>query len=358
MTNPTSRSSADTHCDAILCCTATSRGTRHPGRQPQRRAPTDSLLGFTRRSDRGPLGCTAGQTHSARDVRASAVHLPSLQVLLLLRLSCLLHTRVDEHTPTSSAEAALCASSRQRCRQSQPSIRVFGLAPASTLQVTIVAASVSPGKKLNMVNSDLSLCPVFMLGIRVLLAGLTPAGVANSWLLGTLVYAAFGWAGYLLVCIYFLAGSAVRCPRRVIQSAAVVCTEASVLPCDIVLLLTIKCISGCAGHEGEAGTETAGRHCGGSLGETLRCKFARSHLVVRGASYHCSRSQCSLSVTLCVQGSVWGSGAAGIICAALALLIGDPGMWQVSTCRQLHKRFMALACLPFTAKSLPRHAAS
>ena len=51
---------------------------------------------------------------------------------------------------------------------------------------------------------------VFVGGIRVLLAGLTPAGVANSWLLGTLVYAAFGWTGYLLVCIYFLAGSAVR----------------------------------------------------------------------------------------------------------------------------------------------------
>ncbi len=51
---------------------------------------------------------------------------------------------------------------------------------------------------------------VFLLGIRVLLAGLTPAGVANSWLLGTLVYAAFGWTGYLLVCIYFLLGSAVR----------------------------------------------------------------------------------------------------------------------------------------------------
>ena len=61
---------------------------------------------------------------------------------------------------------------------------------------------------------------VFVLGLRVLLAGLTPAGVANSWLLGTLVYAAFGWTGYLLVCIYFIAGSAVRCLRLRLHSAA------------------------------------------------------------------------------------------------------------------------------------------
>lgn len=39
--------------------------------------------------------------------------------------------------------------------------------------------------------------------------GLTPAGVAHSWLLGTLVYAAFGPGGYLLVCLYFIFGSAV-----------------------------------------------------------------------------------------------------------------------------------------------------
>eukprot|EP00242_Pyramimonas_sp_CCMP2087_P008014 CAMPEP_0198201538 /NCGR_PEP_ID=MMETSP1445-20131203/4422_1 /TAXON_ID=36898 /ORGANISM="Pyramimonas sp., Strain CCMP2087" /LENGTH=317 /DNA_ID=CAMNT_0043871945 /DNA_START=120 /DNA_END=1070 /DNA_ORIENTATION=- len=50
---------------------------------------------------------------------------------------------------------------------------------------------------------------VYILGIKVLLAGLTPAGVANSWLLGTMVYAAFGPYGYLLVCLYFVLGSAV-----------------------------------------------------------------------------------------------------------------------------------------------------
>ena len=47
-------------------------------------------------------------------------------------------------------------------------------------------------------------------GGRVLLGGLTPLAVANSWLLGTAVFAAFGWRGYIIVCLYFLAGSAVR----------------------------------------------------------------------------------------------------------------------------------------------------
>ena len=40
-------------------------------------------------------------------------------------------------------------------------------------------------------------------------AGLTPAGVANSWILGTAVYSAFGPGAYVLVCLYFLLGSAV-----------------------------------------------------------------------------------------------------------------------------------------------------
>ena len=39
--------------------------------------------------------------------------------------------------------------------------------------------------------------------------GLTPAGVAHSWVLGTTVYSAFGAGGYALVCLYFVFGSAV-----------------------------------------------------------------------------------------------------------------------------------------------------
>ena len=41
-------------------------------------------------------------------------------------------------------------------------------------------------------------------------AGLTPAGVLHSWVLGTAVFSAFGTGGYVLVCLYFLLGSAVR----------------------------------------------------------------------------------------------------------------------------------------------------
>jgi hypothetical protein len=40
---------------------------------------------------------------------------------------------------------------------------------------------------------------VFAAGIQVLLKGLTWVGVLNSWLLGTMVYSAFGAGGYLLV---------------------------------------------------------------------------------------------------------------------------------------------------------------
>lgn len=50
---------------------------------------------------------------------------------------------------------------------------------------------------------------VFATGIKILLRGLTPAGVASSWLLGTLVFGAFGWKGYSIVCLYFVFGSAV-----------------------------------------------------------------------------------------------------------------------------------------------------
>jgi uncharacterized membrane protein len=42
-----------------------------------------------------------------------------------------------------------------------------------------------------------------------LLAGLTWPGVLHSWALGALSWAAFGKGGYALVCLYFLAGSAV-----------------------------------------------------------------------------------------------------------------------------------------------------
>lgn len=96
---------------------------------------------------------------------------------------------------------------------------------------------------------------VFVLGIRVLLAGLMPAAVALSWVLGTAVLAAFGLGGYMLVCLYFILGSAVTKVK-----------------------LEQKQREGIA--EARSGRRSTG--------------------------------------------SVWGSGLAGIICAALALVHGDP----------------------------------
>ncbi len=46
-------------------------------------------------------------------------------------------------------------------------------------------------------------------GYPVLRRGLTPVGVAHAWLLGASVFSAFGAAGYLLVCLYFIFGTLV-----------------------------------------------------------------------------------------------------------------------------------------------------
>jgi uncharacterized membrane protein len=50
---------------------------------------------------------------------------------------------------------------------------------------------------------------VFVVGIRILLSGLTLPGVLASWVLGGSVYAAFGPGGFALVCLYFIFGSLV-----------------------------------------------------------------------------------------------------------------------------------------------------
>jgi len=53
---------------------------------------------------------------------------------------------------------------------------------------------------------------VYILGNRVLLRGLTYQGVLSSWVLGSLVFSAFGARGYCIVCLYFLLGSLVGLP--------------------------------------------------------------------------------------------------------------------------------------------------
>jgi uncharacterized membrane protein len=46
-------------------------------------------------------------------------------------------------------------------------------------------------------------------GVRVLQKGLTLAGIAHAFALGTLLYGAFGVGGFSLLCLYFLFGTAV-----------------------------------------------------------------------------------------------------------------------------------------------------
>ena len=57
------------------------------------------------------------------------------------------------------------------------------------------------------------------------MAGLTPAGVLHSWFLGTSVYAAFGCGAYMLVCLYFLLGSAVSMPHGGSLLVSMFCTD-------------------------------------------------------------------------------------------------------------------------------------
>ncbi|BDA47158.1 Protein VTE6, chloroplastic [Coccomyxa sp. Obi] len=77
--------------------------------------------------------------------------------------------------------------------------------PQAVQDVLATIGESSPGLPAGLlVNST-----VFLVGLKVLLRGLTPEGVVHSWALGTAVYSAFGAGGYVLVCLYFILGSAV-----------------------------------------------------------------------------------------------------------------------------------------------------
>lgn len=77
--------------------------------------------------------------------------------------------------------------------------------PEALQDVLAAAGTASPGLAAGLLVNTAA-CTV---GIQVLLRGLTWPGVANAWLLGTTVYAAFGAGAYLLVCLYFVLGTAV-----------------------------------------------------------------------------------------------------------------------------------------------------
>ena len=51
---------------------------------------------------------------------------------------------------------------------------------------------------------------VLLVGVwRLPKALLTPAGIIHAWILGVIVWGSLGWAGYAVVALYFVAGSAV-----------------------------------------------------------------------------------------------------------------------------------------------------
>ncbi len=76
-------------------------------------------------------------------------------------------------------------------------------------ELLAAALSPSPGLAVGAATNT----AVYVLGIRVLLAGLTWQGVLSSWVLGTLTYSAFGPGGYAIVCAYFIVGSLVGAAR-------------------------------------------------------------------------------------------------------------------------------------------------
>lgn len=71
--------------------------------------------------------------------------------------------------------------------------------------ITTLLTNRSPGLALGAGANTL----VYVLGIKILLRGLTWEGVVSSWFLGTLSYAAYGAGGYAIVCLYFIIGSLV-----------------------------------------------------------------------------------------------------------------------------------------------------
>ncbi|KAA6425056.1 MAG: putative membrane protein, partial [Trebouxia sp. A1-2] len=111
--------------------------------------------------------------------------------------------KLSRHT---SASRWACFTSRNGIRSRQSRKCCYQTSLSTTLQNVVTAASQAhPGLGTGaFVNST-----VYLLGLQILLKGLTPAGVAHSWVLGTAIYSAFGPGGYLLVCLYFLLGSAV-----------------------------------------------------------------------------------------------------------------------------------------------------
>lgn len=107
--------------------------------------------------------------------------------------------------------AAAAAVQRQRaCGQAVGAAHTGAAAPpacpARTQHVASSAALPHPGWATGAALNT----TVFAAGYKVLRKGLSPAGVAHAWCLGTAVFSAFGTGGYVLVCLYFIVGTLVR----------------------------------------------------------------------------------------------------------------------------------------------------
>ena len=120
---------------------------------------------------------------------------------------------------------------------------------------------------------------VYLLGLKVLLAGLTPVAVIQSWVLGTLVYAAFGAGGYLLVCMYFVVGSAV--PFFPSPCIHYFCRNAI----SWILHMNAKTCNVLAGHQSETCPKAEGGNRRSPLRPQISCAFAALTLISRFHAY-------------------------------------------------------------------------
>jgi hypothetical protein len=196
------------------------------------------------------------------------------------------------------------------------------------------------------------------------LQGLTWEGVLNSWLLGTTVFAAFGAGGYALVCLYFIFGTLVtkvkleqkqkegiaeaRSGRRGAVRAGQGIPRGWVGSGHAWLGARSHALGTTAERAGpKAGRPALPREaelrrchpCGGPRGAGpgaalgCRCSGRARTPGSRGAAPAPPPLQLPPlpPVPAPPQGSVWGSGSAGIICAALALLTNNFHLYQVGS---------------------------
>jgi hypothetical protein len=186
-------------------------------------------------------------------------------------------------------------------------------------EVLAAAAAPHPGLAAGLlVNSA-----VFAAGIRVLLKGLTPLGVAHSWALGTCVYSAFGASGYLLVCLYFIFGSLVGAraagPLHAAAPGWSAAAAAHAHPPGPGPPHPLLCAPGRACHATSVPTHTPHTPRTRLPAQVTKLKLEQKQREGIAEARSGRRG----------PGSVWGSGSAGLACALAALATGTPELAQL-----------------------------